>query len=108
SDSGKYLINDTDLSHFCGNKTPQHDMRDRLGGILRKLTHHQALSEAPAEALSTIADISEPVVDEAAVAAESHGTSAEEGQKPAAQDSGGGQAAGSNASGHGDDTSRHG
>lgn len=86
----------------------RHDMRDRLGGILRKLTHHQALSEAPAEAPSPIADISEPVVDEAAAAAASHGASAEESQKPAAQDSEAGQAAGPNASGHGDDTSRHG
>jgi acetyl-CoA carboxylase carboxyl transferase subunit beta len=86
----------------------RHDMRDRLGGILRKLTHHQALSEAPAEAPSPIADISEPVVDEAAVAAASHGASAEESQKPAAQDSEAGQAAGPNASGHGEDTSRHG
>jgi len=86
----------------------RHAMRERLGGILRKLTHHSALSEAPVEEPLPVADISEPVVDEAAVAAEPQGATPEESAKPVAQDSAPEQGAASQPSGHEDDPPRHG
>lgn len=84
----------------------RHAMRERLGGILRKLTHHPALSEVSAEESLAAVDISKPVVDETAVAAEP--ASSEEGAKPVSLDSVPEQGAASNTSGHGDDTPRHG
>ncbi|MGS2743732.1 acetyl-CoA carboxylase, carboxyltransferase subunit beta [Halomonas sp. LS-001] len=44
----------------------RHEMRARLGGILRKLTHHDALGNA--EAFLAEAKIAEPVADEAVLA----------------------------------------
>ena len=54
----------------------RHDMRSRLGGILRKLTHHDALGDV--EAPQAEAEIAEPVADEAMLADDAQETSSKE------------------------------